>query len=136
MAAQLKKYSSLDDALQSFRVPERNREFIRLFVEAIGVADFYETTGYIKCVRIGSGPDLHIASGWSNGFASEAEIVDILGDVDRWGDDERARVWGVSHPENRIGHGGGGAASREPREYGVCPECFTGYTASGACNCQ
>lgn len=135
MVAQLKKYSSLDDALRSFRIPERNHEFIRRFVEAVGVAEFYETSGYIKCVRAAAGPDLHIASGWSNGFASEAEILDILGDVDRWVDDERARVWGVSHPENRIGHGGSGAAPREPRDYGVCQECFTVYAASGACNC-
>lgn len=134
MAAKLKKYSSLDDALRSFPIPEPNHEFIRRFIDAIGGGEFYETTGYIKCVRAGFGPDLHIASGWSNGFVSEAEVIDSLGAVKRWGDDDRARGWGVDHPQP--GHGGGGPKSRVRRDYGVCSECFTGYTASGACACQ
>lgn len=136
MAESLKKYTSLEDALTRFGIPGRNRPFVRTFVEAVGISDFYETTGYIKAVRAASGPDLHIASGWTNGFASEAEILELVGDVDRWGDDERARVWGVSHPENRIGHGGGGPASSKQRDYGTCMECFTEFSANGTCRCS
>jgi hypothetical protein len=135
MVAPLKKCVSLDEAMAGFGIPERNRPFVRKFVQAIGVAELYITTGYIKAVRVGAGPDLHIASGWSNGFRSEAEILQILDDVDRWGDDARARVWGVSHPENRIGNGGGGPASYRDREYGSCPECFTEFAANGTCHC-
>jgi hypothetical protein len=66
---------------------------------------------------------------------SEAEVISLLGDVDRWGDNDRARLWGVSHPENRIGHGGGGASGTS-RQYDTCPVCFTQYSASGECNCS
>lgn len=135
MVTSLRKYSSLEDALTGFGIPHRNSAFIRKFVEAIGVSGFYATTGYIKAVRLAGGPDLHIASGWSNGFCSEAEILNVLGDVDRWGDDERPRVWGVSHPENRIGHGGGGPASSNQRDYATCPVCFTVFSANGFCSC-
>jgi hypothetical protein len=136
MTPPVKKYESLEDALARFGIPQPNRPFVRKFVEAIGIAEFYETTGYIKAVRIAAGPDLHIASGWSNGFVSEAEILGVLGDVSRWGDDERPRVWGVGHPENRIGHGGGGPASSKERDYGTCVACFTAFSANGMCGCS
>jgi hypothetical protein len=132
----LKQYSSLDDALTQSGVPHANRALIHRFVEGIGIAAYYETTGYIKAVRSAGGPDLRIASGWSNGFVSEAEICDVLGDVDRWLSDERVGLWGVSHPENQIGNGGGGPNSESVRSYGTCSECFLDLPATGQCNCQ
>jgi hypothetical protein len=135
MDRELTQYSSLDDAFVKFGIPDGNRKFVRDFVQKVGISAFYETSGYIKAVRSAGGPDLHIASGWSNGFVSEAEIVELIGDVDRWGDNERARLWGVSHPVNRIGHGGGGDGGRTSRDYGTCPNCFTKFSASGGCNC-
>ena len=135
MARELVQYATLDDALTRFGIPDGNHAFIRTFVEAIGIRAYYETSGYIKAERADGGPQLNIASGWSNGFVSEQEIVDILGDVDRWGDDERPRLWGVSHPINNIGHGGGGPAGTGRRSYGTCPECFMELPANGVCNC-
>jgi hypothetical protein len=132
----LKQYSSLDDALTQSGVPHANRALIHRFVEGIGIAAYYETTGYIKAVRSDGGPDLRIASGWSNGFVSEAEICDVLGDVDRWLSDERVGLWGVSHPENKIGNGGGGPNSESVRSYGMCSICFLDLPATGQCNCQ
>lgn len=136
MPSKLKQYSSLEDALSRFGIPDGNRALIRTFVERLGIAAFYETSGYIKAVRTGGGPDLHIASGWTNGFVSEAEILEVAGDIDRWGDDERARVWGISHPDNRIGHGGGGPIAKSQRDYGSCPTCFIGFAANGECGCD
>lgn len=136
MTNELEQYLSLDDAFTRTRMPDRNRQFIRTFVESIGISAFYATTGYIKAVRASEGPDLRIASGWSNGFISEAEILAALGDVERWGNGDRAPFWGVSHPVHRIGHGGGGLAARLPRTYGACPDCFMEYSASGRCNCS
>lgn len=135
MSSNLAQYASLDDALAKFGIPDRNRAFIRKFMGGIPIAGYYETSGYIKAVRANGGPDLNIASGWSNGFESEAEIIELLGDVERWGDGDRFPLWGVSHPENRIGHGGGGPSSSGPRDYGTCPTCFTGFSASGQCAC-
>ncbi len=135
MGNELKQYASIDDALSQFGIPDANRPFIKNFIRRIPISGLFETSGYIKAVRADGGPDMHIASGWSNGFVSEAEVLDVCGDVERWGDDERARVWGVSHPENRIGHGGGGDAGTT-RSYGTCPICFMEYSASGACGCS
>lgn len=135
MSEPLKQYSSLDDALSKFGIPDVNRPLIQRFVANIGIDSFYETVRYIKAVRVGDGPDLHIASGWTNGFISETEVVEVCGDIDRWLDSDRPSVWGVSHPENRIGLSSGGDAGTK-RTYGVCPICNTEYFANGECGCS
>jgi hypothetical protein len=131
----LRRYSSLEDALDSYGIPLENRDFVREFVGKIGISDFFETTNYIKAVRKDGGPDMHISSGWSNGFRSEAEILSIFpNQKERWGDDERARVWGVWHPLNWSGRATGDSASKQ-RDYGTCPKCLMNFYPNGTCGC-
>jgi hypothetical protein len=130
-----REYVSLDEALVKFGIPWENHDLIRKIAAGIPLSRFVETSSYIRADRTDGGPSLNIASGWTNGFRSESEILDILGDVDRWGDDTRARLWGVSHPVNHIGHGGGGPAGvNSSRDYGDCPNCFMKLAASGVCD--
>ena len=68
----------------------------------------------MRAVRRDGGPDLRIASGWSNGFVSEEEVVQVAGDVTRW-ESGRTGLWGLSHPEHG-GGGQGGGASRTLRQ--------------------
>ncbi|MGO2747006.1 hypothetical protein [Microbacterium sp.] len=130
-----RKYESLDQALQSFRVPLENHALIRRFVETVGISALYQTSGYIKAVRSGGGPDLHIAYGWSGGFISEDEVIDVAGDVHRW-ESSRKGLWGITHPANRGSASAGASSSREHRDYGTCPECFMTFHANGSCGCS
>jgi hypothetical protein len=131
----LRRYSSLEDALDSYGIPLETRDFVREIVGKIGISDFFETTKCIKAIRKDGGPDMHIASGWSNGFISEAEILSIFPNhQDRWADDERARVWGVGHPLTCTGRAGGDPAGKH-RDYGTCPKCSMQFYSNGTCGC-
>lgn len=130
-----RRYASISHALKERRIPLGNHNLIRRFVDAIGIAEIYGTTGYIRAVRLGGGPDLRIASGWSNGFVSEEEVVQVAGDVERWESDARTGLWGLSHPEHG-GGGQGGSTSRALRQYGVCPVCHIERRANGSCECD
>lgn len=126
-----REYRTLQDALLGSGIPEGNHDFIRKIEGHIEFAGFVQTSGYLRADRADGGPSLHIASGWTNGFVTKQEVLDIFGPVHSWGDDERARRWGVAHPENSIGQGGGGGRPERPDE--VCPVHFMVLPASGVC---
>ncbi len=130
------EYRSLGDALIEFGIPWENHAFVKRIEPAIAFVRFVCTSGYIRADRADGGPSLNIASGWTNGFVDEQEIIAIFGDVDRWGDGGRQPLWGVSHPLNRIGHGGGGRAGAADRSYEVCQRCFIELPAAGVCDCR
>lgn len=128
---------TLSEALQSHAIPLENHAFIRKFTDAIGIAEYTLTTAYIKARRRGPGPDLNIAYGWSNGFTSEEEARHAAGaDARVWRSGRATGLWGVSHPEHKIGHRGGGKSRPPVREYGTCSTCFTRYAANGTCLCD
>ncbi|WIB65703.1 hypothetical protein [Curtobacterium sp. MCBD17_040] len=125
------RYASIDDALRERRLPLENHLLIKSFVHNLGVTHLYETTTYIRGVRPG-GPDLQIASGWSNGFTEE-EVQRFAGDAESiWLNDDRDPLWGLTHPQ----HGGHAATSRAQRvrDGGHCELCGWGLAMSGACN--
>ncbi|WP_137845169.1 hypothetical protein [Microbacterium sp. 2FI] len=131
------RYASLDAALRAKHIPLENHELIRRFTDAIGCESYYDRSSYIKAVRADGGPNLLIAYGWSTGFTSEDEARSATRAEDCWQDKPHSTRWGVSHPVNKIGQGGQGAASRtEHRTYDTCPECFTEFAASGDCRCE
>jgi hypothetical protein len=128
-----RRYTTIDRALRSKRVPLANDEFIKRILQAVGATRVYETTGYIGVERTG-GPDLHIYRGGTKGFISEAEVVDIAGDEPRREPSDRTGLWRVVHPEDPGGRQSGPMSGRTaPRDYGLCPQCFTRLAANGAC---
>lgn len=98
-------YASLDAALEGHSIPLENRELIRRITSRLPIDGYYSRAGYIKATRTDSPRALHIAPGYTNGFLSEAEILETAGDVERW-ESSRRGLWGVSHPENRVRDGG------------------------------
>ncbi|WP_199700402.1 McrB family protein [Galactobacter valiniphilus] len=94
-------YDSLDAALDAFDIPLENRPSIRHAMEVVGVARYEGTASYIKAIRSSEGPTLRIQNGFTNGFASKEEALQAAGDNQVWASTDR-RVWGFSHPLNRV----------------------------------
>lgn len=129
-------FSSLNDALRVVRIPLENHRFIQTWVDALRVASFLERGNYIRAVRRDNGPSLEIHSGYTNGFVSEAEIVDALGDVRSWTSNRGTGLWGVTHPKAGHAVGGSGAVKADRPDYGTCPACFMAFSAAGTCSCD
>jgi hypothetical protein len=128
-----RRYRSLDEALKLRKIPLENHKLIRRFTSAIGIAGYFDRGVYIKAVRANGGPALNIAYGWSNGFISEAEVIEAAGpEVSRWPSGRGTAQWGVSHPVHKTS-GGGGGATTPSREYGVCPTCNYALLPGGRC---
>lgn len=128
--------SSLRSLLSARNTPLENQVFIEQFCKHLGITDFQETSSYIKAIRTDGNPNLQIEHGWTNGFSSEAEAREATGKgADVWESGRGTGLWGVSHPINKIGNGGGGPA-RPKRDFGVCPNCLFALPATGECdNC-
>lgn len=130
-------FRSLADALRAFQIPDENHALIKRFCEYIGIERYENCGTHIKAVRVADGPTLNIAYGWTNGFRSEDEVRQAVGDyAEHWpsGRAKKSGLWGVSHPINRIGHGGGGAQGRGLTDFGTCEIHFLKLPASGICD--
>lgn len=130
------RWETLAQAFAAHHFPSENLPLVQRLVDAVGV-DHYEaieSRTYIKGIRRGPGPTLHIAFGYTGGLASEAEILDAVGDVDR-ASGENSREWWIHHPVNRLRDGSGTTDRSASRDYGTCPACYTALPASGACGC-
>lgn len=130
------RYASLEEALRRRRIPLENHALIRRFVEGLDISEFHGTSAYIRAVRRAGGPDIRIASGWSNGFISQDEILGVAGDVSSWPSGRgKGDLWGLSHPRNGGDRSGSGGASAK-RDYGTCPECTMTIHANRTCGCD
>ena len=126
-------YQSLANALAAKQIPVENHALIHQFCEYLGI-DSFEDRGYIKAIRTDEGPSLQIHYGWTNGFQSEAEARSSTGDrVPVWHSGRGTGLWGVTHPVNNIGHGGGGPAKETP-DYGTCTKHNIALPATGVCD--
>lgn len=132
MTAELVQFGSLGEALRLRGIPLENYALIERFTAAVGIDSYYEHGQTIKARRRGAGPDLEIAYGYTTGFASEDEAVTATGSAECW---PHGRTWGVTHPINRLYDGQERVVAHKERHYGVCPECFIEYSASGTCAC-
>lgn len=131
-AADRAVFRSLDHALQAHGIPDENRSLIRRFCAELDIVQYDDMGSYIKAVRSG-GPALNIAYGWTNGFRSEAEGRSAAGDAaEIWMSQRGKGLWGVTHPINKIGHGGGGP-TKPNRTFGFCPRCNLALSADGQC---
>lgn len=130
------RWETLAQAFAAHHFPSENLPLVQGLVDSVGI-DHYEgiqSRTYIKGIRRGSGPTLHIAFGYTGGLASEAEILTSVGDVDR-AVGENGRDWWIHHPVNKLRDVNGTADRSAGRDYGLCPSCFTEFAASGACGC-
>lgn len=132
-----REFSSLDDALADFIVPAENHPIVHHLCEHIGIERYVlvESRAYLKAIRREAGPILRIHFGYTNGFVTEEEARLAAGsDTNPWESDREPALWGIDHPENRIGQGGGGPAKVQV-EYGICPVHHLALPASGVCEC-
>lgn len=128
-----RRYGSLEQALRDKQVPLGNHTLIRRFTSAIGIEGYYERAGYIKGVRTDGGPALNIHFGWTNGFASEKEVLRAAGpEPQRWQSQRGTGQWGVTHPAHGPG-GGGGPGGNPVAPPDVCPRCNMELLPGGRC---
>ncbi|RRJ87869.1 hypothetical protein EG850_03175 [Gulosibacter macacae] len=130
--ARSRKFASLSEALSEMNIPFENHTLIRRIVEGCDVIGLYERGGYIKAVRRDGGRDLHIHSGFTNGFESAAIVQALLGEVESF---DSQRGWGLVHPENKLREASATPAKAAPIDYGVCDSCFLTLPATGVCDC-
>ena len=103
-----RRVASLDAALEAAGIPLGNRHFVRQVAQMVDISSYIVTRKYIKAVRTGGGPALHIAKGWTNGFVTKQEAERASGGRVVVYQSDRPGLWGVEHPRNwiRSRHGG------------------------------
>lgn len=126
-------FRNLELALEEKRIPSDNHSFLIQLIATIDVQEVSERSAYIHVKRREPGPDIHIHSGWTEGFASAQEITNVhpTAEIHEYG--TKFKRWYVVHPENRLrGHETMAAAERV---HEVCSVCFTQRAANGTCSC-
>lgn len=108
MATADQQSDSLVAAMSKVRIPAENQDFIQGFTSAIGIAEYRAVVraskSYIVAKRRDAGlPDLHIFYGYTTGFTSEDEILQVIGKAcGRGQSTSRKGTWYVAHPTNRV----------------------------------
>ena len=154
-----RRYATLDEALDAFRMPAANRAFIAEYLRLVDPIGYYGRSGYIKVIRRDGGPAIQIHAGHATGFQSEAELRLTVGDeAPVWESDRGSGLWGVTHPvsqrlresaparatgTDRGGAAGATTASRPARPASavepareICMDCFEEKSFSGQCSCS
>ena len=143
-----RRYASLAEALDAFRMPEANRAFVEQYLGLVDPIGFYGRSGYIKVIRRDGGPAIQIHAGYATGFQSESELRLTVGEgAEVWESDRGTGLWGVTHPVAQRGRESGsgrstGAASRAAKpataeiEREICMDCFEEKSFSGQCSCS
>lgn len=130
-----RRYESVSAAFRHRPTDLGNRPFIEKFLHGVDVEGLYERGSYIMVARQSGAPALRIHFGYTNGFRSEAEIVKLLGDVERWPSQRGHDLWGVTHPVHGAQHGSS-ARRGQRREQTECPDCGALMPLTGICdNC-
>lgn len=129
-------FDSLIEALTKARITTDNHAFIRQLTDAVGIARYraVERTDkpYVIATRRDGLRDLHIYYGYTVGFASEEEIVRMLGSaVGRKPSSSPRGTWYVEHPSNRIYVSG--TRSRDVRRAATLCSCGLELSLTGVC---
>lgn len=129
---------------------EADAAVVKSIADSVGVVSYIDRGRYIEAVRPGAAESLHIGRGYLNGFESDERIVTAAGSFLPMASDGRPGTFYVVLPSalqeaktaKRKARSSTAASPRvvapkqsEPRDYGVCDECFTMKTASGECAC-
>jgi hypothetical protein len=137
MIATEQSVDSLLAALSKARIPVGNHEFIRRLTSAVGIVGCRAmavgtSKPYVLATRRDGRPGLHIYHGYTNGFATEDEIVRIVGTDAVRALSSRKGTWDVAHPEYKVRPGA--ARSRDVRrEAGFC-DCGMQLSLTGKCS--
>ena len=127
---------SLPGALAKARVPARNHEFIRAFLQRIGIANLRavvrDDKPYVIAKRSVGEPDLHIYYGYTTGFLSGDEIRAAAGPDAVGRPSSRKGTWYVEHPINQVRPAGEHSKSVR-RQAGFCG-CGMQLSLTGACD--
>jgi hypothetical protein len=131
---------SLVSALAKARIPAENHDFIRRFTTSIGIADYRAMVSadkpHVIANRRDDLPELHIYSGYTNGFTSKDEIVSAAGLAARCARSTRKPTWYVEHPATKVRAGGARSLS-VGREGEQCDRCHQQMPLSAVCdNCD
>ena len=125
---------SLIGALNKARIASENHGFIRWITECVGATRYVVNDTVDKPHVIatwGNGArNLHIYYGYTTGFASKEEIIELLGN--RAEPQHSKAGWWVPHPENRI-YDGSERAKNKGREAGFCG-CGMQLSLTGECS--
>ena len=113
---------SLVEALNKARIPSDNHAFIRRITTGLGITDFRTVERadkpYVVAKR-DDGRDLHIYYGYTVGFTSEGELVDVLGSGAQPKPSSSPKgTWWVEHPVNKVYDGGAGLGAWRPGSTG------------------
>lgn len=119
-------------ALRAFKLPLANQEFLAALEQRIPCLGCKVLDGYIKYFREDKLPALEIHYGYTNGFQSEQEVIQIFGDVDRSESTRVSNIWWVTHPENKIRESGR-SRSMKTSEETYCPGCGMSLPKSQQC---
>jgi hypothetical protein len=127
---------SLISALNQVRVPLGNHNLIRKIIDGIGITSFWANVEaskpHVVATRSDGGLDLYIYYGYTTRFASEGEIVRILGPgVTRSPSTSPKGTWWVTHPVNSV-YDGSERTKKTHREAGFCA-CGMQLSLAGAC---
>ena len=131
---------ALIEALTRARITTDNHAFIRQLTDAVGIVGYRTVDRHDKphviATRRDGHRDLQIYYGYTAGFSSEAEIVELLGTaVGRKPSNSPKGTWYVEHPVNR-NHGAGARKGDVRRTPQRCP-CGLELSLTGVCvNCD
>ncbi len=127
-------------AMTKARIPAENHEFIRRVTTAIGIAEYRTVANpnspYVVAKRRDGLPNLHIASGYTNGFVSEEEVIRTAGSAAGRAPSTRKNAWYVEHPRTQVRPAGAVRLKDVRREGGFC-DCGMQKSLTGVCsNCD
>lgn len=123
---------SFSEAVREFGLPIENKQFLTMLEGSIPSVGCEVLTSYIKYFRADSLPHLEIHFGYTTGFQSEKEILQIFGDVERWESKRVKNAWGVSHPLNKIRESGYPQKQNSHRSK-FCSICGMQLSQTGLC---
>jgi len=126
---------SLLAALSKARIPAENHNFIRQFTAAAHIVSYraveHTSQPYVIAGRRGGLPDLHIYYGYTNGFTSKEEVVQLAGPGAPSRPSSRKGTWYVEYPVTKV-RPAGERVRNVRREGGMC-ECGMQLSVTGVC---
>lgn len=128
------RFESLSEAFREMRTHEDNQRFIRGFVERLGDSTLIRYSDHFRVERSDEGTALRVHTGSTIGFPSEQEVLDLVGDVDRFDSEQLPGTVGVRHPHHGSWRGESVRRSRVASP-GVCETCGMQLSLSGECGC-
>lgn len=125
---------ALREALRLRKTSIANRAFLESLCDWDDIADCVVRDDHVKINRKSGGPSIKVFHGYTNGFRSKEEIIELFGDVFTWPSKRFIGAWGIDHPENQSRDSKGNSTKQQnTRDQQLCPTCFMYMSLSGIC---